>query len=256
MLLWMIFEGELSPYFTAGMIEVKGRVFEFLHSIPPEIIEKFPHPNGDLLTEKGAVSEDLLRDQFDENIVEKIIGKSGMDYVDDHPISWSANDEPHQVGAGFFVYADEIDWEAGFLKTESLPQRDELEEHLFWDAEEHLASALFDRPDFSVLLSGMCFELSAIEMLLPTEKLTLNSSLVVTRGDQGRQLGRPAKWDWDAALAHIVALANKPDGLPTGPGAQARIEELIAEWFIDRTGDAPAISQIRARAQKIVRSMG
>lgn len=256
MLLWMIFQGELAPYFTAGTIGVRGRVFEFLHSLPPEVLEGLPRHNGVYVAEVVSGSENSLKEYFDEPIVEKIIGKSGMDYIEDTPICWNDTEEPHQVGAGFFVYADEIDWEVGNLKTESIPQRDELEEHLFWDAEEHLASGIFDRPDFSVLLSGMCFELGAIEMLLPTERISLNSSVVVARADQGRQLGRPAKWDWDASLAHIVALANKPDGLPSGPGAQARIEELMVEWFIDRTGDAPAISQIRTRAQKIVRSMG
>ena len=65
----MIFEGELAPYFTAGMIEVRGRVFEFLHSLPSEMLEKLPRDSGALLTEKGAVSEEILRQQFDQAIV-------------------------------------------------------------------------------------------------------------------------------------------------------------------------------------------
>lgn len=251
----MIFEGELAPYFTAGTIKVQGRVFEFLHSLPSEVREAMPRINGALFAETGSIAEELLKKEFDSDLVDSIIGKSGMDFIEDAPITWNEKDEPHHLGAGFFVYADEIDWESGILKTDSIPMHSDREEHLFWDAEDHLSSALFEHPDFSVLLSGMCFQLSAIEMLLPTEQLTSGSRMVVARTDQGRPLGRPAKWDWDAALAHIVALANKPDGLPDGPGAQARIEELIAEWFIERSGDAPAISQIRTRAQKIVRSM-
>jgi hypothetical protein len=67
--------------------------------------------------------------------------------------------------------------------------------------------------------------------------------------------GRPIKWDWDGALAYIVALANLPDGLEAladGPLRQADLERAISEWFIGKTGNAPATSQIRARASAIM----
>ena len=58
--------------------------------------------------------------------------------------------------------------------------------------------------------------------------------------------GRPAKWDWDGAVAHLLAVANTPDGLPEN---QAKVELLVAEWF-HRTYDcAPAESAIRKHVQ-------
>ena len=64
--------------------------------------------------------------------------------------------------------------------------------------------------------------------------------------------GRPSKWDWEGALAHVVSIAQRPDGLPTGDGAQSKIETLIADWFVSETGNSPATSQIRQRARTIM----
>jgi len=67
--------------------------------------------------------------------------------------------------------------------------------------------------------------------------------------------GRPAKWDWDGAMAYLVALANYPDGLDVlaeGELRQADIERALSEWFIGKTGNAPVTSQIRARASAIM----
>ncbi|OHD02019.1 MAG: hypothetical protein A2095_06700 [Sphingomonadales bacterium GWF1_63_6] len=98
----------------------------------------------------------------------------------------------------------------------------------------------------------MCFELAKVEMLLPNERIMTDLPMATVRSDQVKAMGRPRKWDWDEAMAYVVALANKPDGLPTGAGAQARIEELIQQWFLDKDGNAPALSQIRQRVQKIM----
>jgi len=255
MLIWLLYEGDFRAYFTGGSITVKGRAFELLQRLPDEMRTSLRQEGGSTIFEPSPALDTMIRDQFEPETASKLIGKSGMDFVDDDPIVWDESSDPHQVGAGFFVWATEIDWEIGTLRTDMIPSRREREDHLFWDAEDHLSSAIFDEPDFEVSLSGMCFELNAVEMLLPTERIMPQLPLLVARGDQGGSLGRPRKWDWDAALAHIVALANKPDGLPTGHGAQARIEELLTQWFLDQAGDSPATSQIRTRAQKIVRSL-
>src|SRR5690606_9723641 len=57
--------------------------------------------------------------------------------------------------------------------------------------------------------------------------------------------GRPPKWDWEGALAHIVAIANQADGLEglsNGPFRQADIERAISGWFVSRCDEAPATS--------------
>jgi hypothetical protein len=92
-------------------------------------------------------------------------------------------------------------------------------------------------------------------MLLPNFQMPSTNIVLADRTDGRRSIGRPPKWEWEGALAFIVSQAQSPDGLPTGPGAQARIEEMMAGWFLAETGDAPAPSQIRQRAATIIQSL-
>jgi hypothetical protein len=98
----------------------------------------------------------------------------------------------------------------------------------------------------------LSFEFSKIEMLLPNHELRQSTSFVTEALELRRRRGRPSKWDWEGALAFVIKKAQHPDGLPCGVGAQARIEEMIRDWFIEETGGAPAPSQVRERASKIV----
>lgn len=69
--------------------------------------------------------------------------------------------------------------------------------------------------------------------------------------------GHPGKWNWEGALIYLIALANQPDGLPEGRGAQTRIVELIADWFAatSNDGDTPAPSEIKKRARSIMEEL-
>ena len=61
--------------------------------------------------------------------------------------------------------------------------------------------------------------------------------------------GRKRKWDWDGAMAYLVAQANHPDGLPP---LQADVERLVADYFERRNdGVAPTESLIREKVQLI-----
>ena len=62
------------------------------------------------------------------------------------------------------------------------------------------------------------------------------------QGKAKRSPGRPGKWDWDGAVAHLLAVANAPDGLPE---IQAKIEDIVADWFVRMYDDAPTESAIR-----------
>ena len=64
--------------------------------------------------------------------------------------------------------------------------------------------------------------------------------------------GRTPKWDWEGALAAVVAEANSLDGLPEGHGAQAAIERIIADHF---GAEGPSESQVRLRAAKIMEAL-
>lgn len=67
--------------------------------------------------------------------------------------------------------------------------------------------------------------------------------------------GRPPIWDWDGAMTHIIAIANMPDGLPSGRGAQASIEGSLHDWFIQTAGNSPSESEIRKRASAIMKRL-
>ena len=69
---------------------------------------------------------------------------------------------------------------------------------------------------------------------------------------ESRPIGRPRKHDWEGALCHLIAVADR-DGLeePT----QADIERKIAEWFSGQGKPEPAESAIREWAQKVMRAL-
>jgi hypothetical protein len=54
--------------------------------------------------------------------------------------------------------------------------------------------------------------------------------------------GRKPTWDWGGAVAHLLSVANTPDGLPE---VQADIERLVADWFRQTVDDEPVESAIR-----------
>ena len=58
--------------------------------------------------------------------------------------------------------------------------------------------------------------------------------------------GRPPKYDWQGCLAHLVLVANHPDGLPS---SQAAVANMAADWFAKhREMEAPNTEYI---AQKL-----
>lgn len=242
MLRWMVSNEELNAYFIKGTVQPHSTV----SSLTSELYLTAREFNGPKM-------DAAIRDHYSPELAAKLVGRGYHDRVDDEPITWDESEEPRQIDPGFFLYASEIDWDQGTLYAEWLPCSRELQEPFF--PSEDIFYTEFDDAEFEASLSGMNFDLYKIEMLLPN--LVLHPSTVVeTDGSERRRsVGRPAKWDWEGAMAFVVSMAQLPDGLPTGPGAQARIEEIIAGWFVDETGDAPAASQVRQRAAKVVRML-
>lgn len=243
MLQWMIFSDQLAPYFTAGEIKSMVRVYEMFYSK-----EGFDH---DFTTEQR---KQWIEENFEPEIAAKLVTHDRMDLIEEYRVVWTINDEPRKMGAGYLVYSQDIDWDAGTVSVELSQPLGSLEEHLFWDAEEHLSSE-YEAAHFEVSLSGLCFEQEAIEMLLPSHSLDNYGAMLVNAIDRPSTkpaLGRPPKWDWEGAISYLVSVAQHPDGLPQGEGAQARIEEMISQWFIDQCGDSPSTSQIRQRARSII----
>jgi hypothetical protein len=56
--------------------------------------------------------------------------------------------------------------------------------------------------------------------------------------------GRPPRWDWEGALIEVMRVANTPDGLPSGRGAQAEIERIMRDWFVASSDEAPSTSDM------------
>lgn len=71
---------------------------------------------------------------------------------------------------------------------------------------------------------------------------------------KARAGGRPAKWDWEGALIHLIAVANGKDGLhPDDKPNASHIARLLDAWFAERNkGEAPANSELRAVGSKIM----
>lgn len=242
MLRWMIFDGEVMAYFSAGKVQPHATVAQFVAELIPKIGESI-----------GPKLDAAIREEFDPEFAVKLVGKSLHDRVDDDPYEWDGSQGPRQVDSGYFVFATEIDWELGTLWAEWIPDERNRMEFLFPD--EELLGTEFEGADFEARFSGMKFQLNQIEMLLPNFQMSSSNIVVTDRADRGRSIGRPPKWDWEGALAFIVSKAQLPDGLPTGPGAQARIEEMMSDWFSAETGDTPAPSLVRQRAANIIRSL-
>ena len=132
-----------------------------------------------------------------------------------------------------------------------IPERRERPDHLFWDADDLLSSE-FDSPFFSAKFSGMSFVLEQIELLLPTHRLEISKSTSAPDQVERRPIGRPRRWDWEGAMAFISPVARENGLLNGKAGSQAKIEELMDQWFIDQTGESPAMSQIRGRASRLI----
>lgn len=242
MLLWMLFDDQLTGYFTTGRIQPHTTVMEFIADLVPKV--------GAM---SGPAMDDAIRETYSAEMATKLIGKGLHDRVNDEPQIWDGSEGPVAIDPGYFVFATEIDWDAGTLWAEWIPDAGDRWEALF--ANDELLGSEFEKAEFEVHFGGLSFEFSKVEMLLPNAAISGAALLVGDRTSSKKSIGRPPKWDWEGALAFMISQAQTPDGLPTGAGAQARIEEMIAEWFVTANGDAPAPSQIRERAASIIRSI-
>lgn len=239
MLCWMVIDGQLDAYFEKAHVQASGSAFQYLLKHREEAGE-----------ESGPKMDEIIRREYDSDLAEKIVGKTIHDKILDDPIEWEAEDGPQALDAGFILFASEIDWEAGSVKCDWLPDDRDVKD-MWFSGGEFLYSE-FVHPEYTAKLEGMAFELNRIEMLLPNSELRDFTGSTKQAATSQSFIGRPRKWDWEGALAHIIAEAQTPDGLPTGHGAQAKVEAMIAEWFEAEAGNSPAVSQIRLRASKVM----
>jgi hypothetical protein len=238
MLLWMICSNELVPYFLTGRSVAKCRALTAI----------FQGIDTNVSVE---IARSTVRERFSHELAEKILQSGNGDYVEHLAYQWDeSNEGPRVVSPGYFLNSSNIDWKNGLLTVE-FEITDHIDRALFWD-EEDLLSSEFEKADYSITLTGLSFDREPIEMLQPHLEVT---AAKVAKVESRSRVGRPRTWDWDGATTYLLTIAQTPDGLPTGPGAQAQIERLVAEWFTNETGDAPAASQVRQHAAKIMRAL-
>lgn len=236
----MLLNDELQPYFLSGQIRSEIMVGEILN-----LVEKAR------LGPPTDTRDQAVREALGDEIADRVKGKDWTENILDY-------ENPIEEVEGFikaavgFVHFGEIDWETGELICDYIPKGAERPWYLFEGFEDEMGSEFLTN-DISAKFSSMHLERGKIEMLLPTHRLHSGNEKAKPALPESKRIGRPRKWDWEAALAYVVSRAQTPDGLPVGPGAQANLESMIAEWFESETGDSPSVSQIRTRASRIIR---
>lgn len=239
----MAFSEGLKVYASQGKVQPYCAVGEFFLRHHDEA--------GDFT---GPKMEEVIRREYSHEIADKIVGKELHDRFFDDPYIWDETSDPIDVDAGFFIFSEELDWETGKLKATAIDGYGDTFELFFYDQAEHLGTSL-PRASYNAEMSGLKFDFSEIELLLPSAVLQQSFSFTTSAITRQANVGRPARWDWEGAMVYVITQAQTPDGLPTGHGAQARIEEMIAGWFLEETGDAPSPSQVRQRAANIMRTL-
>lgn len=155
----------------------------------------------------------------------------------------------HQIGFGYFYHADAIDFEEGTISIDEFfpfeaTETFFLSDDQMFNEKKRLGEDLFSWLICKVELGALCFESGAIELI---------AGLETDSGASAKKaIGRPKKWDWAGAMLAVVDLANRPDGISQERGEQARVEEAMADWFVETTGKQPHISQIREYAVRVM----
>lgn len=236
----MLLTDELQAWFRSGKTRSEVMVAAILSQVEGLGLEP-PSPERDA----------QVRNALGDEKADLIAGKDWRDRFLEY-------DEPIEEVDGFvfahlgFIHYGEIDWETGDLICDFIPEKRERPDHL-WLGTEDMIGSEYELNDATAEFRAMHLSKKQIELLLPTHHLSVERGETISMPPVVRRVGRPAKWDWEGALTFVVTQAQTPDGLPTGPGAQARIETMIADWFEKQTGNSPSVSQIRARASSIIK---
>ena len=242
MLRWMIYNHEVAAYPDEVTVRPYSTAFTFTVRLHKQGVD-FSGPSMDA----------AIRKEFAKELADKLVGKNFDERVYDETQTWSVASEMQPIDAGFIAFASDIDWQIGTIKADWIPSSKNRDDFIFPNDEYFVSN--FEDPDYNFEFTGIKFEHEKIEMLLPNHELQPSTDHGFVRADNPRAIGRPLKWNWEGSMAYIISLAQHPDGLPTENGAQAKIENMIADWFIRETGNSPSTSQIRTRAQTIIASL-
>jgi hypothetical protein len=240
LLQWQVLDRSLNLYFTSGQVTQKRQagyylldMFQDLEGAKPSLPlvgEHFGKEIEDKLRAAGCPEEPEVKDCFELHT-----------WVELETERWT--NEPRGFPVGVLMFSN------------SEFSLDDAPDFLFEGAEEYLGTT--ERyAEVAYELEGMCFDFSLIEMMAPGSSEVKSLRALERVKPRRPDVGRPRKWDWEGALTSVIQVANTPDGLPEGYGAQAMIERAIADWFAHTAGSTPPESEIRKRAAEIVRATG
>lgn len=242
MLLGMICERSITPYFA------HGRAWAAIHR---EDFTRIVTRNVDA----GYEIENYVETMYGAEIARQFRNPDES-YISYESSNSDKNiDYPRPVSIGLFLYADILRLDSGLLTLKidsSIVNNNDL-----FMGDEDLFEAPFPATEYDIILEGLSFSFASIELLQPSLELSENFFSPSSASEIPAEVkrGRPRTWDWDGASGFLLSVAQTPDGLPTGPGAQAKIEKMVAEWFVSETSDSPATSQIRSHVARITRSL-
>jgi hypothetical protein len=242
MLKWMIFDRELDAYAERVIVQPYSNVFAFTAELY-DTAKEFSGPSMD-----KAIS-----DYYPKDMAEKLIGKKHDERVNDEQNIVEGWESVGSIDPGFIMFASNIDWDSGIIEVEWIDDDNLANENLF--PSQDYAGSEFEKADYEIRFEGLKFDASRIELLWPNATFDVSKEPSLKGGRNRQSIGRPTKWSWDGVMAYVVSQAQTPDGLPTGAGAQARIEEMISGWFLLESGDSPAPSQVRQRAALIMKTL-
>jgi hypothetical protein len=211
---WLILEGQVGLYFANGTMIERINTASLRYELQSQIEQKFSEPE---IVEKF---ENLLKTEhsLEDDKIEQ----------DVYEISWSR--EPTLFLIEMFMSNDFIDWENGTVSGDLLYYEKKIERN-WLDIRR-----FFEDSHWNVELSGMCFELTAIEMLAPSAVIPSSDlfSLPATAISEPKRMGGPGRrreYDWEGALLYLLGQAEinaiAPD--PNAHGAQADIKRLLAD---------------------------
>ena len=91
--------------------------------------------------------------------------------------------------------------------------------------------------------------LQAFKRRFPTTPINLDIPSETNQAtEESTRRGRPRTHDWEGAIIEMVRIAaTNPDGLPS---KQSDLAQAIADWFVARTGNHPALSLINDRVRR------
>lgn len=248
LLMWLVFDSQLSLIFMKGSVKEfrssYGLIGEALYAAEVEGKPDDPKRLEEYLK--------LVAQEWSEEIAENVRAAGVEPFANACTRHHTFEDEPTEAPIAALVFADTVDWERGIAAGSIYPDQEDK----FLRHGSELLDPEYEHSLIEFELEGMAFELEQIELLAPNASGPAPNGMIISRSDDERsrrpRIGRPPKWDWEGAIAHVAAVANRPDGLPEGVGAQAKLEQIIMDWFVELTGDAPTPSEVRRRASKIM----